>query len=85
LGEEPENNTWLLVAWAIPIGLITGIIGIGVGVLVIPVMVLKFKIHNAIATSLAVMIFTGIGGLSGYIVNGLGIADLPPYSIGYVN
>ncbi|MFC2045226.1 sulfite exporter TauE/SafE family protein [Chloroflexota bacterium] len=87
IGEEPKDNPWLWIAWAIPIGLITGIIGIGGGVLVIPVMMLalKFKVHNAIATSLAMMIFTSIGGLIGYIVNGLGIADLPPHSIGYVN
>ena len=85
--EEPKDNLWLWVAWAVPIGIVTGIIGIGGGVLVVPVMVLalKFKMHNAIATSLAMMIFTSIGGLIGYIVNGLGVTDLPTHSIGYVN
>jgi len=84
---EPEDNPKLWIAWAIPIGMITGLIGIGGGVLMIPVMVLvfKFKMHNAVATSLAVMIFASIGGLIGYIVNGLGVSGLPPYSIGYVN
>jgi len=87
IGEEPEDNPWRWIAWAVPIGLVTGIIGIGGGVLAVPVMVLalKFKMHNAIATSLAMMIFTSIGGLIGYIINGLGIPNLPPYSIGYVN
>jgi uncharacterized membrane protein YfcA len=85
--EDPESNPWLWVAWAIPIGLLTGILGIGGGILVIPVMViaLKFSMHNAIATSLAMMIFTSIGGLIGYIVNGLNVVGLPSYSIGYVN
>jgi len=85
--EEPKDNPWLWVAWAIPIGVVTGIIGIGGGVLVVPVMVLalKFKMHNAIATSLAMMIFISIGGAIGYIVNGLGVSNLPAYSIGYVN
>jgi len=84
---EPKDNPWLWVAWAIPVGIITGILGIGGGVLVIPVMVLalKFKMHNAVATSLAMMIFTSIGGVIGYIINGLGVPDLPAYSIGYVN
>jgi len=27
----------------------------------------------------------GLGGVIGYIVNGIDIANLPPYSIGYVN
>ncbi|MBA7495790.1 hypothetical protein ES702_06380 [subsurface metagenome] len=84
---EPKDNPWLWVAWAIPIGIVTGIIGIGGGVLVVPVMVLvlKFKIHNAVATSLAMMIFTSTGGVIGYIVNGLGVSNLPAYSLGYVN
>jgi len=84
---EPKDNPWLWVAWAIPIGIITGIIGIGGGVLVVPVLVLtlKFKMHNAVATSLAMMIFTSTGGVIGYIINGLGVPNLPAYSIGYVN
>jgi len=84
---EPKDNPRLLVAWAIPIGVATGILGIGGGVLAVPIMVLalKFKMHNAIATSLAVIIFTSIGGVTGYIINGLGVSGLPAYSIGYVN
>ena len=85
--EEPVDNPLILVAWALPMGVITGIIGIGGGILVIPVMVLalKFKMHNAIGTSTAMMIFTTIGGVIGYILNGLQVPDLPAYSIGYVN
>ncbi|MCK4369169.1 MAG: sulfite exporter TauE/SafE family protein [Dehalococcoidales bacterium] len=84
---EPKDNPWLWAAWAIPIGFITGIIGIGGGILMVPVMVLalRFKMHNAIATSLAVMLFTSTGGAIGYIINGLGVSNLPTYSIGYVN
>ena len=84
---EPKDKPWLWIAWAIPIGIVTGIIGIGGGVLVVPVMVLafKFEMHNAVATSLAMMLFTSVGGTVGYIVNGLGVSNLPAYSIGYVN
>jgi uncharacterized membrane protein YfcA len=84
---EPRENPWLWVAWAIPIGIVTGIIGIGGGVLMIPVLVLalRFRMHNAVATSLAVMIFTSAGGVIGYIINGQGVSGLPAYSIGYVN
>jgi len=85
--EEPKDNPRLWVAWAIPLGIVTGVLGIGGGVLLIPVMTLalKFKMHNAVATSLAVMIFTSIGGIIGYIINGLGVPDLPAYSLGYVH
>ena len=85
--QEAKDNPWLWVAWAIPIGIVTGMTGLGGGVLVVPVMVLalKFKIRNAVATSLAMIIFNSIGGAVGYIINGLGVPDLPAYSIGYIN
>jgi uncharacterized membrane protein YfcA len=85
--QEPVDNPWLWVAWAIPLGVAIGILGFGGAIVMIPVMVLalKFKMHNAVATSLAVMIFTSVGGVIGYIINGIGVADLPPYSVGYVN
>jgi len=85
--QEAKDNPWLWIAWAVPIGLVTGLTGLGGGIVVVPVMVLalSFKMHNAIATSLAVLIFTSTGGVVGYIINGLGIPNLPAYSIGYIN
>ena len=84
---EPRDNPWLWAAWAIPIGIIAGIMGIGGGILAVPILALalRFKMHNAVATSLAMMIFTSIGGVIGYIINGLSVPNLPAYSIGYVN
>lgn len=84
---EPRENPWLLAAWAVPIGFISGILGIGGGILMIPVLVLalRFRMHNAVGTSLAIMLFTAAGGAVGYLVNGIGIAGLPDYSIGYIN
>lgn len=83
----PRENTWLLIALAIPIGIVTGMLGIGGGVIVIPVMtiVLKYSMRIAAGTSLAMMIFTSIGGVIGYIVNGVNMFDLPAFSIGYVD
>ena len=85
--QEPKDNPWLWVAWAIPVGLVTGTMGLGGGIFLIPILVLalRFKMHSAVATSLAIMIFTTIGGGMGFIINGLGIPNLPAYSIGYVN
>ena len=85
-GEQPKTNPWLWVAWAAPIGLISGLVGLGGGVLAVPVMVLalRFRMHSAIATSLAFVMFTSIGGIIGYIVNGQGVPGLPAHSLGYV-
>jgi uncharacterized membrane protein YfcA len=84
---EAENRVWLWIVWAIPIGLISGIFGVGAGVLMIPILVLalRFEMHYAIGTSMAVMILTSIGGIIGYIINGIGVADRLPYSVGYIN
>ena len=85
--QEPVTNHWLWIAWAIPLGLLTGILGIGGGVVAVPILVLalRFKIHHAVATSLAMIVIKSIGGIIGYIINGLNAPNLPAYSIGYVN
>ncbi|MBA7662066.1 hypothetical protein ES703_70089 [subsurface metagenome] len=85
--QAPRDNPWLWVVWAIPIGVVTGMTGLGGGVVAVPVMVLalKFKLRNAMATSLAMIIFTSVGGFIGYIVNGIGVPGRLDYSIGYVN
>lgn len=85
--KEAIDNVLIYILWGFPMGIVSGIIGIGGGVLMIPVMVLamRFKIHQAVGTSTALMIFTSIGGILSYAVNGLNVSGLPPYSIGYVN
>lgn len=87
IDEDPSNNLIDFILWGVPLGVVSGIIGIGGGVLMIPIMVffLKFKMHQAVGTSTALMIFTAIGGALSYGVNGLGVVGLPPYSTGYLN
>ncbi len=84
---EPPENLLPYVLWGFPLGVVSGIIGIGGGVLMIPIMVffLKFKMHQAVGTSTALMIFTSIGGAASFLINGLGVQGLPPYSTGYLN
>jgi len=85
--EEPTKNMFTYFLWGLPLGFACGLIGIGGGVLMVPVMVviLKFRMHQAVGTSTAMMIFTSIGGVTSYIIEGLGVSGLPEYSIGYVN
>jgi hypothetical protein len=85
--DEPSDSLTAFILWGIPLGIVSGIIGIGGGVLMIPIMVwfLKFKMHQAVGTSTALMIFTAAGGALSYWINGLRIEGLPPYSTGYLN
>ena len=85
-GQPIRTNLWLWFALAFPIGIITGILGIGGGVLVIPalVLVLRFPMHSAVATSLGMMLFTSFGGILGYIINGWQVTGLPEYTLGYI-
>ena len=85
--ERPiRDNRWLWFGLALPIGLITGILGIGGGIFIVPalVLVLGFRMREAVGTSLGIMLFTSTGAIIGYIVNGLSMPDLPANTIGYV-
>ncbi|HEX7475504.1 MAG TPA: sulfite exporter TauE/SafE family protein [Dehalococcoidales bacterium] len=81
-----RKNIWLWFALALPVGVITGILGIGGGVIVIPilVLVLRFRMRNAVATSLGIMLFSSAGGMLGWVINGLHAQNLPSYTLGYI-
>lgn len=86
-GAQPREDLRLAAACGFPIGMVTGLTGLGGGVLIVSVLVLalNFPMHVAVGTSVASIILASLGGIVGYIVNGLGVSGLPPYSIGYIN
>jgi uncharacterized membrane protein YfcA len=83
---EQKESLFPLALCGFPIGMITGLTGIGGGILAVPLLALAFgfPMHLAVGTSTAMIIFTSLGGVVGYIVNGVGISALP-YSVGYVS
>jgi len=84
---EPHSNFLTYIFLGMVFGFVTGLIGIGGGVLMVPLMVifLNYHMHEAVATSTAVMVFTSLGGAIAYMLYGLNVSGLPPYSVGYVN
>ena len=85
--EELRERFGLVAACGFPIGMVTGLTGLGGGVLIVPMLVLalNFPVHIAVGTSVASIILASLGGIVGYIVNGLGVPGLLPCSIGYIN
>jgi len=85
--EDPKEDILLWACCGFPIGILCGMLGLGGGIITVPVLAiaLKFKMHHAVGTSLSMMIFTSLAGSIGYLINGLSVPNLPPYSIGYVN
>lgn len=75
------------ILWGLLFGGFSGLLGIGGGILMVPVMIssMRFSMHQAIGTSTALMIGSSVSGVLSYIANGWGTAGLPPGSLGYVN
>jgi uncharacterized protein len=72
------------------VGTVSGLVGVGGGVVMVPLMVLGMGLttKRAVSTSLAVVMFTGIVGAAGYIATGFRdpqqLLSLPPLIIGSV-
>jgi len=70
------------------VGTVAGLVGVGGGVVMVPLMVLGMGLttKRAVSTSLAVVMFTGIVGAAGYIATGFRdtqqLLSLPPLIIG---
>lgn len=87
--EEPKDDWRLWGMWGFPVGVVSGLIAIGGGSFMIPILTttLKFKMHRAVGTYSVAMVFIGAAGALGYIINGLSVpvSALPPASFSYVN
>lgn len=67
------------------IGAVSSLVAIGGGALTVPFLTwCNVRVQHAIGTSAAIGFPIAIGGTLGYIYNGVGHVDLPPWSLGYV-
>jgi len=86
-GEDvPEIDGSRYLLWGFPVGVVSGMAGIGGGVILVPILtaVLRFGMLRAVATSTVVMIFAATAGTLSYMIAGTGVSGLPPGTIGYV-
>lgn len=84
---QSRDSTFYYVLWGFPLGFVSGLSGIGGGVLMVPAMVVAmgFTMHQAVGTSSLGIAFNALGGILSYALNGWGAPGLPPYSIGYID
>jgi uncharacterized protein len=84
---EPRGSAVIYIVLGLLVGIVSGLAGIGGGILLVPVLVilLGYPMHTAVGTSSACLIFSSTGAVAAYIINGINIAGLPPYSVGYIN
>jgi uncharacterized protein len=67
------------------IGAVSSLVGIGGGTMSVPFMIwCNVAVHRAIGTSAAIGFPIAVSGAAGYLLNGLHVADLPAYTLGYV-
>ncbi len=68
------------------IGGVSTLMGIGGGTLSVPALTaLSYPVHTAVGTGAAIGVIISIPGAIGFALTGLGVAERPPLSLGYVN
>ncbi len=93
LRSEPvrDGEPTFSVAFLLPLGFFIGfaasLVGLGGAVFttIVLVAILKHPMQRVVGISTFVQTAGALSGAVGYMLNGLGRADLPPYSLGYVN
>ncbi len=80
-------STLGLIGTGLASGVISALAGVGGGVITIPMMYyfLKIPLKLTIGTSSATVIITAFFSVAGYILSGMGHADLPNWSLGFVD
>ena len=67
------------------IGFMSGLVGAGGGFISVPFMTwCNVAIHNAVATSAALGFPIALANVTGYIISGQNVQNLPPHSFGYI-
>ena len=90
IGRKPSTHarmpeTPVVFAVATVIGVISGLVSAGGTFLTVPFMLYcGVRMHTAIGTAAAIGIPVAVIGTIGYIISGWRIANLPPYTLGFV-
>ena len=68
------------------IGGLSTMMGIGGGTFTVPTLVMcNYPVHKAVGTASAVGLIIAVPGTIGFVISGIGAANLPAFSFGFVN
>ena len=69
------------------VGGFSAFFGVGGGVIAVPLIMifLHHSMHRAVGNSSGLMVVSALTGTASYMIHGWGLAELPPFSLGYVN
>lgn len=85
--ENLNDNILLLLILGFAVGTLSGLLGIGGGIAMVPILslIIGLNMREVVGTNSAIMIFSATGGLITYLFMGLSVSGLPEYSLGYIN
>ncbi len=86
--ERPLNTSfWATTITGLLVGLLSGMMGVGGGILALPLLMylLHVDVRRAAASSLAIVGVAALGGVLTYGITGIGEAGRAPLSLGYIH
>jgi len=85
-GDGGNKGLAFAVAGGILIGFITALLGVGGGIVAIPLLIylVRLDVKKVAATSLGIVVFSALTAALTYALNGWGHPELPPGSAGYI-
>ena len=83
---DPGKGWALALVGGLFIGFITSLLGVGGGIVAIPILIylVRLDMKKVAATSLGIVVFSALVGALTYVLTGWGHPDLPPGSAGYI-
>ncbi|CAN5748565.1 sulfite exporter TauE/SafE family protein [soil metagenome] len=83
----PRLSPALMVAAGGLIGLFSALLGVGGGIVAIPILmyVVRLEVRRVAATSMGIIAITATAGAASYMIIGIGTEGLPPGSVGFVD
>ncbi len=85
-GEAGRRGLAMAVGGGVGIGFITSLLGVGGGIVAIPLLIylVRLEVKKVAATSLGIVVFSALTAALTYAVTGWSHPELPPGSLGYI-